>query len=116
MLTTLASSTQACEQPSTSCLILSNQEATLRPYLSSIQYLTNLHLGFNSTILREQTSFLHAALSTAYSGKTCNSVMSYPLPSILHSWLPLPSTLPNNPAEPVGLSSSNATDQNHSLR
>src|SRR3954467_10920372 len=41
---------------------------------------------------------------------------SSPLPSILHSWLPLPSTLPNNPAEPVGLSSSSATDRNHSLR
>src|SRR3954465_11136825 len=44
------------------------------------------------------------------------SYSSSPLPSILHSWLPLPSTLPNNPVEPVGLSSSSATDQNHSLR
>src|SRR3954464_9089276 len=51
---------------------------------------------------------LRCVLSQSYS--------SSPLPSILHSWLPLPSTLPNNPAEPVGLSSSSATDRNHSLR
>src|SRR3954466_8492014 len=51
---------------------------------------------------------LRCVLSRSYS--------SSPLPSIPHSWLPPPSTLPNNPAEPVGLSSSSATDQNHSLR
>src|SRR4051812_36771377 len=38
------------------------------------------------------------------------------LPLIPHSWLPLPSMLPSNSAEPVGLLSSSATDQNHSLR
>src|SRR3954466_9499055 len=51
---------------------------------------------------------LRCVLSRSYS--------SSPLASILHSWLPLPSTLPNNPAEPVGLSSSSATDRNHSLQ
>src|ERR1051325_2917800 len=49
----------------------------------------------------------------------CGPFLSLPssqLPLTLHSWLTLPSTLPNNPAEPVGLSSSSATDRNHSLR
>src|ERR1044072_3140715 len=44
------------------------------------------------------------------------SLSSSRLPLKLRSWLILPSTLPNNPAELVGLSSSSATDQNRSLR
>src|SRR3954471_20602666 len=54
--------------------------------------------------------------STQWRCVLSRSYWSSPLPSILHSWLPLPATLPNNPAEPVGLSSSSATDRNHSLR
>src|SRR3954465_728642 len=50
---------------------------------------------------------LRCVLSRPYS--------SSPLPLMQHSWLPLPSTLPNNPSEPVGLSSSSATDRNYSL-
>src|SRR4051812_14886772 len=50
---------------------------------------------------------LRCVLSLSYS--------SSPLPSILHPWLPLPSTISSNLAEPVGLSSSSATDRNHSL-
>src|SRR4051812_1119345 len=44
------------------------------------------------------------------------SYLSSLLPLIQHSWPPPPSTLPNNPAEPVGLSSSSATYRNHSFR
>src|SRR4051812_12527234 len=51
---------------------------------------------------------LRCVLSRSYSSSS--------LPSILHSWLPLPSTLPSNPAELVGLSSSSATDRNHLLQ
>src|ERR1044072_6437847 len=54
--------------------------------------------------------------STKLHGGPSLSLSSSQLPLTLRSWLILPSTLPNNPAEPVGLSSSSATDQNRSLR
>src|SRR3954467_9529859 len=92
--------------------------ASGRVNLSAIWSYTNFQV---SPITLLPSSSLIPSRETYHQGSTklccvlSRSYLSSPLPSILHSWLPLPSTLPNNTAEPVGLSSSSATDRNHSL-
>lgn len=53
---------------------------TMKLTLSRLEFdpnTTNFHLGTNSTLTTEQTSFHHATLSNAYSGRTCYSIMSW---------------------------------------
>src|SRR3954468_19958299 len=98
---------------------MNTKPASGRVDLPAIWSYTNFQV---SPITLMPSSLLIPAEEPYHQGSTklrcvlSRSYLSSPPPLMQHSWLSLPSMLPNNPAEPVGLSSSSATDQSHSLR
>src|SRR3954462_12972848 len=97
---------------------MNTKPASGRVDLPAIWSYTNFQV---SPITLMSSSLLIPAEEPYHQGSTklrCVLSRSYwcsPPPLMQHPWLPLPSMLPNNPAEPEGLSSSSATDQIHYL-